>query len=218
MPSAARPIVFTYPKERHKRGPDPGPLPHYSDYKPHLRMEFRGTCIYCRMRDSPARERLFAVEHYLPKSRYPERETDWSNLFYACSTCNGHKSNFVREPGSPKYFPNPVDDSMFEHLRYVGTQVTARSPTGHFALERLDLNEPGTVEWRNTYSFILRAALDEVDNWLDVAAEAQAAVDRTTNDDDRTRAVLDCDAAVAALAEAEAALRHIAGPFDSDVP
>lgn len=44
-------------------------------------------CHYCE--DSEANQ----IEHFYPKSIYPEKTFVWENYFYACSLCNGAKSN-----------------------------------------------------------------------------------------------------------------------------
>ncbi|AJY19666.1 hypothetical protein L0Z13_08750 [Burkholderia multivorans] len=44
-------------------------------------------CAYCE--DSAADE----IEHVYPKSLFPERAFQWSNLLFACGPCNGPKSN-----------------------------------------------------------------------------------------------------------------------------
>lgn len=44
-------------------------------------------CVYCE--DSQCDE----VEHFYPKSFYPQFCFDWSNYFYACGVCNGPKNN-----------------------------------------------------------------------------------------------------------------------------
>ena len=48
-------------------------------------------CSYC---EKPLKNGA-EVEHVLPKSYYPELETDWSNFLLACQSCNRLKSNAV---------------------------------------------------------------------------------------------------------------------------
>jgi HNH endonuclease len=213
LAAAAKLVVFSYPKELHRRGPDPGPYSSYRRYKPHLRREFRGACIYCRLRDTLRHEDTFAVEHYLPKSKYPELETTWSNLFYACSTCNSRKHDYVAPPDSHKYFPNPADHRMFEHLRYVGAKVEAHSPTGEFALEELDLNEPDLLDYRQFYARLVSKTLDDVRELVEIVEAERLATATAPHGPPRDEAQRRLDLAAAELQEAEKALDYVLGPF-----
>ena len=61
-------------------------------------------CIYCE--DSQCSQ----VEHFYPKSLYPQFCFDWSNYFYACSVCNVSKNNkfaVFRHDNGAFYKANP---------------------------------------------------------------------------------------------------------------
>jgi 5-methylcytosine-specific restriction endonuclease McrA len=69
---------------------------HYKSYKATLRIDFNKRCGYCNDVDTN-RIRSYVIDHFVPQN--PE---DWThviapnkyeNLVYACSFCNGAKSN-----------------------------------------------------------------------------------------------------------------------------
>lgn len=54
----------------------------------YLMRDFSGKCYICE-----SLEKSIAVEHLKPKSKFPELRCEWTNLFLACSYCNGIKSD-----------------------------------------------------------------------------------------------------------------------------
>jgi len=144
--------LFHYQKIIHKRKLFPGPYKVYKTYKKHLKIEFDGTCVYCRMPDSLSEEKSYAVEHYRPKKQFPALETEYSNLYYSCCDCNSHKGSFwpsKSQFGLGMFIPNPCDYVMHEHLRLQpeGT-IKPHSLTGQWTIETLDLNAPIRIEKR----------------------------------------------------------------------
>src|SRR5580692_2727086 len=62
-------------------------------YKRFLRSDFRKRCAYCeRPEDYMGGEEAFEVEHFRPTSKFPTLDCIYSNLYYVCRGCNGHKS------------------------------------------------------------------------------------------------------------------------------
>lgn len=66
-------------------------VPH--DVKKHLKHDFHGRCAYCDDLDSLV-DVNFEVEHFAPKSKFPERQAVYQNLLYACPYCNRAKSKY----------------------------------------------------------------------------------------------------------------------------
>jgi hypothetical protein len=208
--------AFAYPKTQHRRGPDPGPYTSYKTYKRHLRDEFQGTCVYCRVRDSVDREALFAVEHYRPQSVFPYLITEWNNLFYACLSCNGAKSNFVARGvlAKTRFIPNPCDHVMFAHLRYKGAVVEAHSKTGEFVIDQLDLNAPTSLQFREFFDDALANARQKLRACVDLVQDIEAATGRAAGARLAELQVA-LDEAKAIATEAEQKFRFIAGPYES---
>lgn len=65
----------------------------YTAYREELRADFHGCCGYCDDSDERADRISFHIDHFAPKTRFPELETDYANLVYACRFCNIHKSS-----------------------------------------------------------------------------------------------------------------------------
>lgn len=148
---------FSYPKEKHIRTLNPRPYLDYRTYKPHLRHEFQRVCVYCRQPDGMRAKGEFGVDHYRPQKRFPALETVYSNLFYACNTCNSYKKQFWPTPAEKKsgrFIPNPCDHVMWDHLRFRGAKVEARSEAGRTAEKILFLNTEEVVQWRE---FVLQS-------------------------------------------------------------
>jgi uncharacterized protein (TIGR02646 family) len=72
----------------------------------------RERCMYCE--DSAATD----IEHFWPKSKYPERAFSWANYVLACSGCNSNskREKFpLDEAGAPLLIDPTVEDPR-EHL------------------------------------------------------------------------------------------------------
>jgi hypothetical protein len=143
--------VLLFPADRHERGPDPGPFVEHRSYKTHLQREFSRKCVYCRIPDGLKGDEAFGVDHYLPKSRFPDLIVAWSNLFYACNVCNTWKGESVSTPDL--FLPNPCEHRMSDHLQYSDSDVEAYTAHGEWLAELLHLKER-----RQLREFILFAA------------------------------------------------------------
>jgi uncharacterized protein (TIGR02646 family) len=142
----------------------------YKSYKKHLALEFRRRCAYCMRLASNAEDSGFGVDHYRPKSVFPELLTEYSNLFFCCAACNSRKRDFWPRTGniqSGRFLPNPCDHVMTDHVRYRGPLVDGRSDAGNWAVELLDLNDADAVQLRKATIITAQAASRE----LAIAAE-----------------------------------------------
>lgn len=125
------------------------PYPRYSDYrkyKPHLRRDFSYCCAYCTIHENEwGGLRHFQVEHFRPKSRFPQLTADYENLLYACDVCNCYKGNdwpsdvpLVEGVG----YLDPCQHDYDEHFE--NEQTTGRTngltPPARYMVERLHLN------------------------------------------------------------------------------
>jgi uncharacterized protein (TIGR02646 family) len=138
---------FQYPQAKHLRVLKPRPFARYQQFKPALRTEFEKKCVYCRTPDSVRGYAGFGVDHYRPKHAFPQLQTTYSNLFYCCNQCNSRKGGYWAEQAQERV-PNPCDDEMQRHVRFVRAEVQARSHRGTVMLDLLDLNDPDVVQLR----------------------------------------------------------------------
>ena len=118
-----------------------------SEFKPHLRLDFGERCAYCGDGDSIAGStRNFQVDHFAPKSKFPDLEFEYGNLMYACPYCNRAKWDYwVGEDAKvcvdgDKGIVNPCTPEYDEHLgRLESGAIVAKTPLGWFMYNRLKL-------------------------------------------------------------------------------
>lgn len=91
----------------------------------------RQRCVYCS--DSRAAD----VEHFWPKSLYPQKTYDFGNFLLVCPECNRKKSNqFPLHSGSLPSLINPMFDDPWDVLFFVPTtglldaRITGQGPDG----------------------------------------------------------------------------------------
>jgi hypothetical protein len=144
--------AFVYPDSPHMRRHGPQGYADYESYRPWLRDECTFRCVYCLQRERWTRvTQAFNIDHVSPQSSDPQAVTEYDNLVYACSRCNGVKGN--QEVG------DPLETLISESLKLLPSGVlepvtaeAARLVTG------LDLNSPLMVQWRLNVMRIVQLA------------------------------------------------------------
>jgi uncharacterized protein (TIGR02646 family) len=134
----SQPFTFTSPRQ----------------YKPFLRSDFRTRCAYCeRPEEYLGGEEAFEVEHFRPKSKFPQLDCVYSNLYYACRGCNAHKSETwpseeLAAHGSR--FADPCQEDPYkEHLAEdADGGVTGTTPCGIYTTAHIRLHRESVKEWR----------------------------------------------------------------------
>jgi hypothetical protein len=88
----------------------------------------------------------FDIDHFLPRSRYPELEADYGNLFWSCSHCNGFKRDHPTEAAALKgyrFYRADMDDPT-DHFAVSDASPTRLEPAseliGKYTIEQLNLN------------------------------------------------------------------------------
>ena len=126
--------------------------------------EQTGQCVYCGRGVSPGVHGDCHVEHFRPRSKYPELQLDHANLFLSCGpegehgvrqTCGAFKGDWFDEE---RHVP-PAPDSCAERFRFRSSGRIAGSgaPEAEKMIEVLNLNHPELVTDRRT----LIESLDE---------------------------------------------------------
>lgn len=94
----------------------------YQGYRPFLRRDFLARCAYCeRTEGYLGGDEAFEVEHFRPRSKFPDLICAYGNLYYVCRKCNAHKSETW--PSDDRIargvrFADPcVEDAFVDHLR-----------------------------------------------------------------------------------------------------
>jgi len=145
-------MPFIYPKSKHKRKLTPRQFANYHYYKPLLQNEFNNKCIYCMTPDTLNNYNNFGVDHYRPKSKFPELKNAYTNLFYCCNKCNNLKGDYWPKTGRENLFiPNACDHIMFEHLQFKEDLVYPKTDAGNFTVEMLCLNDDEVKKFRHFF-------------------------------------------------------------------
>lgn len=147
---SSRPVPFCYPVKPHARKHGPSGYKHWDGYRDWLRDEFDFRCVFCLCREVwNERRAQFAVEHLVPRAHAPERTLDYTNLVYACSSCNSAKS------------ANPVPDPcVHAYNKLVKVESTGEirpiNAEGRRLIRAARLDDEKTTRWRELWIEILR--------------------------------------------------------------
>jgi uncharacterized protein (TIGR02646 family) len=116
---------------------------------------FSHKCAYCESHvthvDYPH------IEHYKPKSLFPELCFSWENLLLGCSVCNGAEykgdqfpENAIGSIINPVVEKNPEDFLVFQYDPETATaNVLEKNPRGKLTKDLLGLNRPDLVRHRS---------------------------------------------------------------------
>lgn len=120
----------------------------HAQIKDALESLFYGKCAYC---ESKIKQVAYPqIEHYRPKSKFPDLTFEWENLLLACSVCNSteHKGNNFPAASDKGPYINPCIDNPEEHFQFV-YNATAKLASVYGKMERgktteidLRLNRP----------------------------------------------------------------------------
>lgn len=96
-----------------------------------------GKCIFCECRIDEESKYL-EVEHFHPKSLYPEEVVDWENLLPICKRCNVRKRSH-----DTKAHPiiNPTVHDPRKHLRIKNYRFKGKDQLGTDTIQVLTLND-----------------------------------------------------------------------------
>ena len=85
------------------------------------------------------------VEHFYPKSKYPEKVLEWGNLLPCLNLCNSRKRDLdpSRHPMVNPFFDNPKDFFYIENGRIC--VLDSKNKKAVNTLEAYDLNNPGQL-------------------------------------------------------------------------
>ena len=95
--------------------------------------DFGEVCAYCEQRCDPISangvRNAETVDHFRPRSKFPDRWLDWHNLIYACYRCNQNKENSW--PGYDGEITNKI--LAARHTRYTpqSEYVDPNATAGH---------------------------------------------------------------------------------------
>ncbi len=111
----------------------------YTSFRQYLKTDFNQRCGYC---DDPyihyGQKIDFHIDHFKPKSKFPDLETNYNNLVYSCPYCNKAKSDKWKEVNG---FIDPCEAEYDSHLeRNNKGQIKAKTPRGEYIVNNLRLS------------------------------------------------------------------------------
>ena len=120
-----------------------------------------GKCCYSEIMLNEE-SKYMEIDHFLPKSKYPNLVMDWENLLPSCKKCNTSKNDNSDVKIINPFTDNPQDFLYFKAYRYCGKD---KNGLGKDTAQILDLN--------NTRHFVLKrcAIGSEIMNTLDSILE-----------------------------------------------
>ena len=127
----------------------------HKEIKAALETMFRGKCCYCESKVTPVA--YGDIEHFYPKSRYPDKTFLWENLLFSCQICNeGCKGDkFPLDADGNPLLIDPSDGitNPNQHLDFFWDSVVeqsfvyGRDEKGKTVEEMFDLNgNKGRIE------------------------------------------------------------------------
>jgi hypothetical protein len=141
---------FEYPTEPHVRRYGPGGYSAYESYRDWLRDEFLFRCVYCLHRERwEVRGATFHIDHFVPVITDSNGKCEYTNLLYACGTCNESKKAILG-------LPDPCQVA-FSHCLQIDSfgRVIALNKAGEKLRQVLRLDSPQNVENRYRWMRVL---------------------------------------------------------------
>jgi len=137
---------FEYATTPHLRRHGPAGYSDYESYRDWLRDEFSFRCVYCLHREQwNYGGAAFHIDHLVPVVANPAGELEYSNLLYACATCNEAKSAVLG-------LPDPCRIAFHDCLRITDDgRVEALNADGQRLKLVLRLDSEKTVGYRSRW-------------------------------------------------------------------
>ena len=134
---------FEYPTSPHVRRHGPCGYQNYESYRDWVRDDFLFRCVYCLQREQwYGRGATFHIEHFIPVAQDQSGKLEYSNLLYACATCNTAKLGIL---GVPDPCTTAFADCVI--IKSDG-HVESLNKMGELLVKKLRLNSAKNIEFR----------------------------------------------------------------------
>ncbi|UPQ80512.1 TIGR02646 family protein [Flavobacterium azooxidireducens] len=137
----------------------------HTDVKSALKKMFNKKCAFCESRITHVD--YGQIEHFKPKSKYPELCFEWNNFLLSCSICNGKANKGDKFPleNEDGPFIHPVDENPQDFFKFEYDDLTqtfllfpanqrAETTIKILGLNREDLVENRTIELKKILFFL----------------------------------------------------------------
>lgn len=145
-------IGYEYPTSPHVRQHGPEGYKSYDSYRDWLRDEFTFRCVYCLHREQwYNRTGTFNIDHFVPVTVDPNSRCEYSNLLYACASCNNAKRAILD-------IPDPCSIAFHTCLKVKKNgEIDALNKQGRKLRDVLRLNSDNNVLHRSRWIRTLTA-------------------------------------------------------------
>lgn len=125
----------------------------YQAFRPYVREDFRALCAYCLLPELwAAGEDNFELDHFYPRVLFPERVSDFYNLYYSCHVCNHIKHDkwpSARLQAAGIGFVDLCQDDFEQHFEVSGDGAwKPLTPSAAYTIDTLQLNRGHLVRVR----------------------------------------------------------------------
>lgn len=144
-----------------------------------LRTDFEGCCAYCEdwcVEGVAGDDNRGTVDHFRPRSRFPDEWLAWLNLVYACRRCNDTKGNLWPEASDATNRRLSVISRYSGAVTYVNPSlIPDQRPAGEFFEYRFDSGQMTAADGLSDseWSMAVRTIAD-----LDLNSDYEAVDDR----------------------------------------
>ena len=140
------------------------------EVKSSLKVMFNKKCALCESHITHVD--YGQIEHFKPKSKYPEFCFDWDNFLLACTICNGKSNKGDKFPleDNDGPFVNPVEEIPDDFLKFEYDEITKqffvfpKNKRAFVTIKELGLNRDELLEYRtkelSKITYILEKVID----------------------------------------------------------
>ncbi|MBZ5530074.1 MAG: hypothetical protein LAO20_01465 [Acidobacteriia bacterium] len=129
----------------------------YSSFRPYVRADFQHRCAYCLFWELlAAGEENFELDHFRPKSLFPDDAQNFYNIYYACHPCNHLKRDLWPSKDMERRGLRLVDlckDEFEAHFQLCSDgHLQGLTDAGRYTIDALRLNRKHLVRLREMLS------------------------------------------------------------------
>ena len=157
---------------------DPPKYKSHNAYREYLRKSANYSCAYCTISESESPGSTFNIDHFRPKTLFPDLSSECSNLRYSCPRCNSYKGDLWISPvagclrncsecenhickANTDRFIDPLDEDPADTI-YLGEDdkiyAYPKSKPANYTIQYLRLNRAQLIKLRHIRRFM--------DSWI----------------------------------------------------